>query len=74
MGWAQYVQPAISDISQSKFFQLMRMIESAQARMEERFFRLQAEVQQGEEEAAFKAVKWAHYEKPYSFMQKGSEV
>ena len=41
-------------ISQSEFSQLMQMIESAQAMMEEKFPVFQAEVWQGQEEAASK--------------------
>ena len=52
----------------------MQMIESAQARMEKKFSRFQAEVRQGQEEAASKAQKRACYEKPYSFKRKGTEV
>ena len=50
------------------------MIESALARMDEKFFRFQPEVQQRQEEAASKALKSASYEKPHSFKRKGNEV
>ena len=49
------------------------MIESAQASMEEKFSRFHAEVRQGQEEAASKALKRVLYKKPYSFKRKGNE-
>ena len=50
------------------------MIESAQARMEEKFFRFQAEEQQGQKKATSKALKRVAYKKPYKFKRKGNEV
>ena len=65
---------SISSISSDHFVQIMQAIEASQARMDEKFVRFQAEVRQGQEEAAAKALKRAKYEKPYTYRQKGNEA
>ncbi|ETW96470.1 MAG: hypothetical protein ETSY2_46330 [Candidatus Entotheonella gemina] len=60
-------------ISTDQFAQLMGAINASQARMEEKFTEFRAEVWQGQEDAAAKALKRVRYEKPYAFKRKGNE-
>lgn len=43
---------------------------ASQARMDENFREIWAEVQQGQKDAAVKELKWARYEKLYAFKRK----
>ena len=52
----------------------MQTIEASQVRLEEQLAQFQAEMREGQEEAAAKALKRARYEKPYSFKKKGNEA
>ena len=63
-----------SSISSDHFVQEVQAIEASQNRMEEKFVHFQAEVRQGQEEAAAKALKRAKYDKPYAYRRKGDEA
>ena len=60
-------------ISTDQFAQLMGAINASQARMEEKFTEFRAEVWQGQEDAAAKALKRARYKKPYAFKRKDNK-
>ena len=60
-------------VSSGQFAQLLEAINSSQTRMEERFEEFRAEVRQGQEDAAAKALKRAKFEKPYTYKRKGNE-
>ena len=66
-------EPSIT-IGASSLAELMQTIGSSQVRLEEQIAQFQAEMRQGQEEAAVKALKRARYEKPYSFKKKGNEA
>ena len=61
-------------VARESFSQLIQAIGSSQARMEEKFSHFQSEVQQGQEEAATKALNRARFEKPYTYKRKGNEA
>ena len=54
-------------ISSDQFALLMEAIASSQMQMEDKFTKFQAEVRQGQEDAAAKALKRACYNRPYVF-------
>ncbi len=60
-------------ITQDQFAQLMSAISASQTRMDGQFAEFKAEVRQGQEDIASKAVKKARYEKPYTYKRKGNE-
>ena len=61
-------------ISPDQFTLLMEAIASSQTRMDDKFAKFQAEVRQGQEDAAAKALKRARYDRPYVFKRKGYEA
>ena len=65
--------PAVP-ISPDQFTLLMWAIVSSQTGMDDKFAKFQAEVRQGQEDAAAKALKRARYDRPYAFKQKGNEA
>ena len=60
-------------VSSDQFAQLMAAIQASQERFDNKFAEFRAEVRQGQEDAAAKAVKKVRHEKPYSFKRKGNE-
>ena len=60
-------------VSSGQFVQLLEAINSSQKCMEEQFEEFRAEVCQGQEDAAAKAMKRAKYKKPYTYKRKGNE-
>jgi gas vesicle protein len=56
-----------------QFAQLMAAFQASQDRFDRRFSEFQAEVRQGQEDAAAKALKRVRRDKPYPFKRKGNE-
>ena len=54
-------------LSADHFSQLMTAITPSQSLVDAKLQQFCEEIRQGQEEAAAKAVKRAHYEKPYTF-------
>ena len=73
-GPSSSVPAAAVAISSAQFSQLMEAIACSQARMDDKLARFQAEVRQGQEDAAAKAMKRARYEQLYIFIRKGNEA
>ena len=61
-----HVQDA-KPISSDKFSRLMAELQASQAHLESQIFTLKAEMPQGKEEAALRALKRARLEKPYTY-------
>lgn len=51
----------------------MAAIQASQQRFDNKFAEFHAEVRQGQEDAAAKAVKKVRHERPYNFKRKGNE-
>ena len=60
-------------ISNDQFTRLMEAIQASQDRVDHKLCEFRAEVRQGQEEAAIKALKRVRHEKPYEFRRKGNE-
>ena len=60
-------------ISNDQFARLMEAIQASQDRVDHKLCEFLAEVRQGQEEAATKALKQVRHEKPYEFHHKGNE-
>ena len=62
-----------SAVTDDQFGQLMAAIHSSQERIDHKLAEFRAEVKQGQEDAAAKALKRVRHDKPYSFRRKGNE-
>ena len=60
-------------VSDDQFAQLMAAIHASQERIEYKFAEFRAEMKQGQEDAAAKALKRVRHDKPYAFRRKGNE-
>ena len=60
-------------VTNNQFAQLMAAIHASQERIDYKLAVFRAEVKQGQEAAATKALKRVRHDKPYSFRRKGNE-
>ena len=70
---ADQQREGVQPITMDQFAELMRTIQSSQARFESQLSSFKDEMRQGQEEAATKALKRARHERPYVFRRKGNE-
>ena len=66
-------ESSYSAVTDDQFGQLMAAIRSSQERIDHKLAEFRAEVKQGQEDAAAKALKRVRHDKPYSFRRKGNE-
>ena len=59
-------------VSDDQFTQLMAAIHASQERIDYKFAEFRAEMKQGQEDAAAKALKRVRHDKPYAFRRKAS--
>ena len=66
-------ESSYSAVTDDQFGQLMAAIHSSQEQIDHKLAEFRAEVKQGQEDAAAKALKRVRHDKPYSFRRKGNE-